>query len=80
MQHRLDDDARTVWIDGQRGEGYPTPLLDPSSTLPVLGEDFVLQTPIDMLTRDDTWISISNSRPPQEVPHPVVSRGDEESE
>ena len=37
--------------------------------LPALGRDFVLLTPFDMLTRDDTWISHSDMISPRRAAH-----------
>jgi hypothetical protein len=44
--------VKKVWFNYETESWVPE-----SFELPKLGDDFVLLTPIDMLTRDDTWIS-----------------------
>jgi hypothetical protein len=60
MEHLNDDQRRKFRVRRVRFNYTTKSWEDGEYTLPMYGEDFVLLTPEDMLTRDDTWINRSD--------------------
>lgn len=60
MEH-LDEKQRASFAVERASFNYATGTWEPRTyVLPIVREDFVLLTPADMLTKDDTWISNSD--------------------